>query len=219
MKNLFKKPTYAFLFLGALLISLTFSSCADNNEYATQIQKADALFKSEKYKEAKIMYENALELKKEEVHPTQQIKKIDELLLKKIEHNYSNKIKDADAFFSNKEYTKAKNAYVDASNIKINEKYPKTKINEITIATAKIKAAKAKPYHLITGSYALKTNATEFQKSLKSKGRKSTIIRSRNGNYLISLHSFETITKAYNYRITLKNDFDASIWVYRVNIK
>ncbi len=219
MKNLFKKTSYTFLFLFALIISLIFSSCGDKNGYTDQIKNADSLFKVEKFKESKVIYAKALQVKKDEIYPKEQIKKIDAILSKRLEDSYSIKIKEADAFLSKKEYSKAKRAYAAASVIKPNETYPKTKINEITKATAQVKVANANAYHIIAGSYAIQSNATKFQKSLTSKGRKSTIIRSRNGNYLVSLKALETITKAYNYRNTLKDASDASVWVYKIDKK
>ncbi len=217
MKNLVKKPTYIFLLVFTLILSITFSSCTDNKAYTVQIQKADSLFTGQKFEEAKAHYAKALELNKDEVYPTEQIKKINVLLSKRVDVNYSNKIKEADSFFKNKQYNKAKKAYVDAGNIKPNESYPKTKISEITIAATKVKVVESKPFHIIAGSYALRTNATERQKKLTAIGRKSTLIRSRDGNYLVSLNSLSTITKAYNYLITLEEDFDTSIWVYKID--
>ena len=168
---------------------MTLSSCGDEGKkaYAAEIQKADALFAGQKYNDAKVVYTKALELKKDEVYPTEQIKKIDELLSKAIEDSI----------------------------IKSNEANEKTKTSEAE--TKEVKKAESKPFHIIAGSYAIKSNATAFQKSLKSKGRKSTIVRSRNGNYLVSLNSLETITKAYNYLNTLESDSDSSLWVYRIN--
>jgi hypothetical protein len=219
MKNLFQESTYTFIFLFALITSLTFISCGDEdkNVYTNEIQKADALFTGQKYKEAKVVYGKALVLKKGEVYPTEQIHKIDALLFARIEDSYSSKIKEADAFLGHKEYDKAKRVYLDASSIKPNEAYPKTKINEIesAISVKENDLVESKPFHIIAGSYAIKTNATAFQKSILSEGRKSMIIRSSNGNYLVSLNSLETITEAYNYLSALDSDSDSTIWVYK----
>lgn len=220
MKNTFKKSTTTFLFLLTLIFSLTFTSCKDKentNAYAVQIQKADALFTAEKYEDAKTMYTKALELNKEETYPTEQIKKIDQLIATQKENNYLQKIQEADAFFNNKEYEKAKTAYEAASSIQPNESYPKTKLEEVAKATTAVSLANSKPFHIITGSFAINSNATAFQKSLTSKRIKSTILKSRNGNYLVSLNSFTTLTNAYNYLAASKNKFDTDVWVYKID--
>mgnify|MGYP002639901559 CR=1 FL=1 len=218
MKNALQKTKYIYFLFFTLLISLTFSSCNDNKAYTKEISTADSLFTNQKFKEAKIHYAKALELNKGEVYPTEQITKIDELISKKLDFNYQNKLQEADAFFENKEFDKAKRAYVDASNLKPNEGYPKAKINEIEkLTTAKPIVVTSKAYHVVAGSYAIEANALALQKGFSDNGRKSTVEKSRNGNFLVSLNSFTTITEAYNYLITLEDDFDTSIWVYKLN--
>ena len=215
MKNLFKIPTFIFILFFS--ISLLFTSCGNNKAYTTEITTADSLFTNLNYEEAKVHYLKALELKKNEIYPTEQITKIDDLKAKKIDFNYTNKIEAADVFFDNKEYDNAKRAYVDASSLKPNEAYPKARINEIEKLTTKVVVVKSQPYHIIAGSYAIEENANALQKKFSDNGRKSTVEKSRNGNFLVSLNSFATLTEAYNYLITLEDDFDTSIWVYRID--
>jgi tetratricopeptide (TPR) repeat protein len=199
-------------------MSLMVLSCADKKTNATQIQKADSLFTIQKYKEAKTFYAKALAINKDEKHPAEQIKKIDELLSKKAEDSYNAKVIEADTFFKNKEYNKAKKAYSEASNLKPNETYPKSQISEITNATKqKVKVKNPKPFHIIAGSYEIKNNALGYQKELSKKGIETSLIKSRNGNYLVSLNSMSTITKAYNHMMTLEDDFDYTIWVYKID--
>lgn len=215
MNKLLKKSTYTYVF--ALIISFMILSCADKKSNTTHIQKADSLFTIQKYKEAKILYAKALAINKDEKYPAEQIKKIDELLTKKTDDSYDTKIIEADTYFKNKEYNKAKKAYAEAGKIKPNETYPNTKISEITIATTPVKVENPKPFHIIAGSYKIKRNALGYQKELLKNGKKVTIVKSRNGNYLVSINSVSTITKAYNYLMTLEDDFDYSVWVYKID--
>lgn len=217
MKNKNKTTRITTFLIFAVSLSLLFISCGDNKAYNKAVSTADSLFNNQNYDEAKTHYLKALELKKDETYPTGQITKIDELKAKKIDFNYSAKIEQADAFLANKEYNNAKRAYVDAGNIKPSEAYPKAKIREIEeITNPKTVTAPSLSYHVIAGSYAIESNATALQKKFNDEGRTSTIERSRNGNYLVSLQSFATINEAYNYLITLEDDFDTSIWVYRI---
>ncbi|MBL4904553.1 MAG: SPOR domain-containing protein, partial [Flavobacteriaceae bacterium] len=89
--------------------------------------------------------------------------------------------------------------------------------NEIEKLTTVVVVVKSEPYHVIAGSYAIEANATALQKKFSDNGRKSTIEKSRNGNFLVSLNSFATLTAAYNHLITLEDDFDTPIWVYRID--
>jgi len=218
MKNTFTAKKFIYLLFASLSITLLISSCGDDKAYNTAITTADKLFEEQKYDEAKTHYTKALELKKEEKYPLEKINKIEKIILKKLEFKYTNKISEADLFLENKEYAKAKTAYATASALKPNEKYPLLKIREIAGSLEKLvvkKDASSLPYQIIAGSYKIEQNATAFEKNLPADGKKISIIRSRNGNYLVSLNSFATLNEAYNYLITLEDEFDHTIWVYR----
>jgi tetratricopeptide (TPR) repeat protein len=218
MKNTFTSKKFIYFLFASLSISLFISSCSDDKAYNTTIVTADKLFEEQKYDEAKTYYVKALELKKEEKYPLEKINKIKEIILKKVDFKYANKISEADLLFKNSEYAKAKIAYAAASALKPNKKYPTSKISEIVENFEKSvvkKDVSSLPYQIIAGSYKIEQNATAFEKSLHADGKKISIIRSRNGNYLVSLNSFATLNEAYNYLITLEDEFDHTIWVYR----
>lgn len=219
MKNLFQRLTFTFLF--GLFISLAFTSCGDDTKeaYVKEIIKADALFENKEYDEAKASYVKALGIKKDEVYPQGQIDKIDALSANKLDQNYKDKIKKADSLFANKEYAKAKAAYLDAITVKPSDSYPQTKINEINTLLKAKTVKKSAPYHIVMGSYAIEENALSFQKVLESNGRKSIIFKSREGNYLVSVKSLTTLTKAYNYLGDNKDNLGYSPWVYMYKIK
>lgn len=218
MKNTFTSKKFIYILVASLSMSLLISSCGDNKEYNTAITTADKLFEEQKYDEAKTYYAKALELKKEEKYPLEKINTIEEIMLKKVDFQYANKISEADLLFKNNEHAKAKIAYAAASVLKPNEQYPRLKISEITEGFEKSvvkKDVESLPFQIIAGSYKIEQNAVAFEKSLHANGKKISIIRSRNGNYLVSLNSFATLNEAYNYLITLEDEFDHTIWVYQ----
>lgn len=148
---------------------------------------------------------------------------------------YAVEISKADALFQNQQYVDAKAIYLKASSLKKDEAYPKSQISkidellvkkiedkqpkpktkEVEIAPKIVAVQNAKPFYIIVGSFAVQKNAIGFQKELSAKSQKSTIIRSQEGNYLVSVKSFETITKAYNYLDEEALDLVDSTWVYR----
>ncbi|MDG2193266.1 MAG: hypothetical protein P8K77_00125 [Polaribacter sp.] len=218
MKNTITSKKFIYILVASLSMSLLISSCSDNKEYNTAITTADKLFEEQKYDEAKTYYTKALELKKEEKYPLEKINTIKEIMLKKIDFQYANKISEADLLFKNNEHANAKIAYAAASALKPNEQYPRLKISEITENFEKPvvkKDTESLPFQIIAGSYKIEQNAVAFEKSLHADGKKISIIRSRNGNYLVSLNSFATLNEAYNYLITLEDEFDHTILVYQ----
>ena len=220
MKKIFKQKSLIFSLLAVFVISITFSSCNNNKAYDQEIKAADALFKKEQYLQSKTHYSKALTLKKGEAYPKDQIAKINTLLTQIKNEQYNAKIKEADAFFNNKEYKRAKRAYLSASTTKPNENYPKQKINEIDALTAKSTVDKSKPYLVVVGSYAIESNAYAHQKKLNNQGFKSTVVKSVIGNYLVSIKSFNTLTKSYNYLDALEDgdqeEYDPEVWVYKI---
>ncbi|WP_139958552.1 SPOR domain-containing protein [Flavicella sediminum] len=147
---------------------------------------------------------------------------------------YTVEISKADALFQEQKYADAKAIYLKASNLKKDAAYPKEQISKIDALLVKekeveqskaevaeaevapkiVEAPKSQPFHIIVGSFSVQKNAIGFQKEWSSNGEKSTIVKSREGNYLISVQSFETITKAYNY--LEKSSLNDAAWVYRV---
>jgi tetratricopeptide (TPR) repeat protein len=124
----------------------------DDAEYAEIINLADESFREKEYKEAKLDYQDALQIKPYEKYPQDQIKKIDQLLKgeqeqmanEKIEEDYKKAIAKADDWLSKKSYSVAKQEYNNALALKPNEAYPKQKISEIDNLLADQKAIEEK---------------------------------------------------------------------------
>ncbi len=111
-----------------------------DTRYNAIIATADQHFISEKYKEAKTTYKNALQIKPNESYPKEKISEIDVLLASqlaakaKYEENkqqYDLFITQADAQFTAKAYEQAKAFYKRATAVLPNEVYPKQKVVEI----------------------------------------------------------------------------------------
>jgi len=113
--------------------NLLITAKALDERYNKIIATANELFMNEKYENAKTTYQNALNLKPDEVYPKQKISEINALLSaqKSTDGKYNKAIASADEFFNNKKYSDAKTTYLNASQLKPNEQYPKQKIAEI----------------------------------------------------------------------------------------
>lgn len=218
MKKSFHKISSFLLIL--ITITILFSSCNKTEiAYNKEIKTADSLFTLKQFDEAKKYYVKALNIKKGEKYPTEQIAKIDIEVTNIKEKNYKSLITKADELFTNKQYKKAKELYLEASDIKPTDDYLKTRVNEINQLTTKQNNNNKKPYHIIVGSYAIKANAIAHQKRLKKKKIQSIIKVSSEGNNLVSIKSFKTITQAYNYLDFLENrndeNYNTAIWIYQ----
>lgn len=118
---------------------------ADYNKYITQ---ADNAFSNKSYDDALAKYNQALNIKPNESHPTNRIIEIEELLeaekkknadAEALEEKYKNLITAADNLASQKKYEKALTKYTEAWTLKENEAYPKAKITEINAILDKLK--------------------------------------------------------------------------------
>ena len=123
-------------------------------DYLQAIGDADQLFNTEQWQPAKSRYQEALNMKPEEVYPKQKIGEIEDKLGKlassaKKDEEYQNLIKQADAAFSEKNYTSSKESYNKALAVK-NESYPSNKIKEIDaiLNAEKMKSNSAKDAEL-----------------------------------------------------------------------
>ncbi|MDP4282010.1 MAG: hypothetical protein Q8867_07640 [Bacteroidota bacterium] len=119
-----------------------------DDQYNTSILKADKLFASKSWEDARSEYLNAGNLKPEEKYPKDKVTEIDKILAgiaenKTKEENYQKILSDADKLLADKSYTNAKEQYSEALKIKPGEKYPQDKIAEIDKITGQIAAAKA----------------------------------------------------------------------------
>ncbi|NOZ48399.1 MAG: hypothetical protein GXO79_16730, partial [Chlorobi bacterium] len=153
-------------------------------EYDNIIAAADKKFSSNKYNEAKSLYNNALNLFPEELYPKSKIEEIDlklsallsaEELKKAKEKEYTNNIRTGDSLFALTAYNKSKLAFEKALQLKPNEKYPKNKIDDILNELEKIKLLNEKYNTLIAsadGSFSTKQykeSKTSYEKALELK--------------------------------------------------
>ena len=150
---------------------------------------------------------------------------------------YKKEVETADAFFKKQQYNQAKTAYLKAAKLNKDEVYPKNQIAKINTIlndnkekeikpeteVKEIKVVKeakvANPYLVVIASYAIESNATAHQKKLNNKGYKTSIVKSSQGNFLVSLQAFSTLTKSYNYleSLDISDDYDINeAWVYKI---
>ena len=125
----------------------------NNKKYAALIEKGKTEFANSNWKEAKISFTSAKNIKPEEQFPKIKLKEIEEKLLaeakeKELEENYKKTIAEADASLKSKNYNGAKTSYEKAIALKSNEQYPKDKLKEVEglIAAAANKAQQEKEY-------------------------------------------------------------------------
>lgn len=116
-------------------------------KYNSVIAKADKLFNSKTYNEAKAAYKEALGLKPTEQYSKDKIAEIDAIFAKeandrRIEENYKAAIVKGDAAFGTRDWVNAKVAYTEASGLKPNEQYPKDKLAQVDAFIAKEQEAK-----------------------------------------------------------------------------
>ena len=132
---------------------------AKQTNYNNALAQADKLYKSSKWTEAKIAYQEALNIFPNEQYPQSRISEIENKLLaqrnaeeqkRAIEKSYAASIRKADSLFALKKYQDSRNSYNQALNIKSNESYPKQKINEIDKIIAQEKALDNKYINLIS---------------------------------------------------------------------
>lgn len=118
-----------------------------NKEYSELISKADMAFNQQKYQEALEMYQQASNLKPQEIYPIEKIKEINKILeelafkqkqkmedslkMAELRRQYDEIIQQADLSFNNQNYDLARKQYLQASSILPNETYPRDRINEI----------------------------------------------------------------------------------------
>jgi hypothetical protein len=125
---------------------------AVNEKYNAAISKADAALASKKYDDARVGYNEALEIKPVEKYPKDKLASIDALIAKEagakeLEEKYKTAIADADAAFAAKDFSAAKTAYSQASGFKPAEQYPKDqllKVNGYLADLAKNRASQDK---------------------------------------------------------------------------
>ena len=116
--------------------------------YNTAVAKADGLFNSKEYENARTAYRSALDVKPEENYPQQRIDEIGTLLaqLSAAQKAYEDAITRADKDFKQEAFDNAKTAYNEAKQAKSDESYPDemiAKIDSIVQAREQLAAEKA----------------------------------------------------------------------------
>lgn len=135
-----------------------------NDKYNSLIKSADDKMKEKKFDEAITIYNQALEVKKNDKYATDKIKEanIGIAIVKKeeadklkcgneVDEKYKKMIAVADELFGKQKWEQAKTLYTDAAVFKPGDKYPKTKIAEcdknISLKQGAIDEASAKKYN------------------------------------------------------------------------
>ena len=107
-----------------------------DDQYKSLLSKADLLFSSKSYDQAKLEFGNALKVKPDEQYPKDKISEIDGILaeLKAREDSYKASITKADQLLLQKKYEDAHAEYQNALTLKPEAAYPKEKMAEINKA-------------------------------------------------------------------------------------
>jgi tetratricopeptide (TPR) repeat protein len=117
-------------------------------EYERLVNLGDSLYIAKKYLNAKINYQQALQVKPNESYPKEMISKADNLISGQeansiaLQEAYQAALSGADKLYAGKEYDKAKSGYQAALGIKPDEQYPKDKIKEIDLIFASMEKQK-----------------------------------------------------------------------------
>ncbi|MBN2213122.1 MAG: hypothetical protein JW723_02670 [Bacteroidales bacterium] len=128
-------------------------------QYDDLIARADGLFSSGSYAEAKSEYQNAQQVMPDQTYPGQKIAEIGRLLAEQQrrqaeqqrilaeqqakDNAYKLSVTKADDLFSKRQYGAARSEYMNASSIKPDEAYPKNRIAEIDNLVAQQQQAEA----------------------------------------------------------------------------
>ncbi|MFQ5334623.1 MAG: hypothetical protein ACE5DN_00970 [Flavobacteriales bacterium] len=118
-----------------------------NARYNAAVTKANKLFDSKSYRQAKTAYQEALAIK-DEPYPRSRIAEIDKILkdlaaAKSLDERYRDQIETADMAFESKQYKDALAAYRAASALKPAESYPKERIQVVNALLKEISEAQS----------------------------------------------------------------------------
>lgn len=120
-----------------------------DDNYKSIVSRADKLFESESYADARKIYTEALTIKPNDAYPTGRISNIDEILAQKaneieIETEFLAFVSKGDAALNQKDYESANSDYSSALAMKPNSAEVKTKIKNIESILQKLAAANTK---------------------------------------------------------------------------
>lgn len=128
------------------LINQKLQELADQQAaYNAAIAKADIEFETQQWQASLHSYQNALEIKPDEVYPQTQIQEINKILkeIADTEAAYQQAIAEADAFFKTEEWRSALTKYELAASLKPEEQYPQDKIADLKAILGELAAQQA----------------------------------------------------------------------------
>ena len=164
----------------AALVAVYFLFIKVTMEYNQSVRVADDFFNTQKYQEARVNYNQAMDLKPSAEYPKQQLKKVNQAIdQQEAAKKYNKAITQADDLYDKNDFEKSKEAYQNASSILPEEQYPKDRIAEINKILDKARQDaewENYKYHVIVGSFMEPSNANRMNRKLKDKGLKSRII-------------------------------------------
>jgi len=157
-----------------------------NEQYSETIARADQLFNTENYSGAKVSYEMAANLKKDESYPKDKIDEINNILEQQLatKNNYENIIASADKKFGSESYEEAKVLYNNALLIYPEKEYPQSKIIEIDL---KLKA-------LLTAEELKKSNEREYNRLIAA------------GDSLFNLKNYNVSKSQFEQALGIKSE-------------
>jgi len=191
-------------------------SCNKSKEkFPVEIKKADSLFNSKNYEEAKELYNKVFESQPENKYLEKRISKIDSILkFDKNNAHYNEVLKIADSLFENKLYEDAIYAYESAAILKPDDLYPVEKMEEIDTILKGSEEKIDEPYHIIVGCFAVESNAIRLRNKLQDEGYNAHFITRKNGTMkAVTYTSHPDIHDAYNNLNKAKKEVHKDAWV------
>lgn len=213
----------------AFVVLLYFFVFNKSAQFEKLIISADKNFASNQLNEARQLYNEALQIKPDEIYPKKRISSIDSVFnVGEIMERYTEKLNQADMFFSQGKYVEAREYYFEALNINSDDEYPVNQIRKIQdlldeVGMEKDKRSKPEPisvvkkglfFHIIVGVFEYNQNATKLLQRMKDEGRPSRIIERKDLNMkAVTYGSYNNIHEAYNYMLFVKEGFFDDAWV------
>lgn len=147
--------------------------------YQNAIQRADKNFSNKEYGPARLVYNEALQIKPDEKYPEDQLALIEKLMIEQNEQQYKTAITRADNAFNTNQFDDAISGYNEALKFKKNDEYASRKLKDIDQKMADIEAEKRRlknledQYKLMLADAATDFKNKEYPKS-KEKYQKAT---------------------------------------------
>ena len=172
------------IFVILLVVSVLGACKKQNNEDNRILKTADSLYDKKEYEQARVFYLKALKNDSSDASLRKKLESLDSLIsLRDIEEKYHNFIVIADENFDNKSYVAAKESYTNAYRIKPNDVYAQKRLKELELLLPQNEQDSNKSFHVIVGSFKVKSNAIRMQKKLITEGHESNIIPRFNGEF------------------------------------